>query len=60
MNIILDRNLATGALSKKTIETWMMWDHIVFKVHNDYSEKYKNNIPDIIFFIFNVTLEFTP
>ena len=40
MNIILDRNLATGALSKKTIETWMMWDHIVFKVHNDYSEKY--------------------
>lgn len=40
MNIILDRNLATGALSKKTIETWMKSDYIVFKVHNDYSEKY--------------------
>lgn len=40
MNIILDRNLATGTLSKKTIETWMKWDHIVFKVQNDYSEKY--------------------
>lgn len=33
--IILDRNLAKGALSNKIIEIWMKWeDYIVFKIHN--------------------------